>query len=139
MRRVSLVAALTLAAAGCEATPPGGSFQTGALVSPAPLAIASPPSAPVAQPISLTSLFGRWTGATERGIPVEIVLAEGSSVYRLRGEDLPVTGAELVGSSLILSVGTSGGTVSLTPVAGGRLAYGHRFSGEQASAVLVRA
>jgi hypothetical protein len=128
MKRIFLLAGLAAALAACEAIPPWTPLSTAPVVAPAGSA-----------PVSRDPFFGRWTGATERGGSVEIVLAEGSSRYTFRGQPVPVTGARIEGDAMVLTVGEGGGTVTLRPMPGGRLAYNHRFRSDRASAVLVRA
>ena len=133
MREVPLLAAIAVILAGCHATSPL------AWRSPSASEVVVSPTAPPQRAVPFDHFLGSWTGATNRGESVDIVLEQGSSQYRVRGEPVQVTSAEMAGNALVLTVGSDDGRVALTPLPGGRLAYDYRSRSGRASAVLFRA
>lgn len=112
--------------AGCTST--GGSSSSGAT------AVAAAPAAASAQ-----DMTGTWRGTLGGGAAVQVRISDGGSVaYAYNGQNVPVTATRVSGRSLVLTVGSGGGQVTLTP-AGDRLNYRYSFRGDQASAILTRA
>ena len=124
MRHIALGAVLLLALAGCTSTGSSGSDAA---------------SAPAAASEDRSAFVGNWSGSLTSGDPITVsVPASGNPSYSYNGDRVPVRSARLSGGSLVLTVGSGGGTVTLTPQ-GKQLGLAYRFRGNSASGVLSRA
>lgn len=123
---IALMAILVLPA-GC--TTAGDSVSAGA----------ANQTAAASQRAAASSLAGRWSGQTASGGSIIVSIPpSGTPSYTFRGENVPVRSSRMSGDNMVLTVGTGGGQVTLSPRGDGSLEYSYRFQGQSASAVLMR-
>lgn len=84
-------------------------------------------------------LAGTYSGKTAKGSSITVVIPKsGTPTYSFGGSSVSVNSATLSGKTVKLSVGTGGGSVTLTETGKGKLSYKYAFKGDSASATLSK-
>lgn len=120
------LACAAMLTAGCSTTegnPPSSGVATAAAVSSATT--------------DRSAYVGTWAGTLGSGAAVIVRVPEqGNATYSFRGQNVPISGTDVSGSSMVLNL-RSGGTVTMTPQ-GNSMGYSYRYGSDRAQTVLAR-